>query len=109
MERLSGYELRHGEAVACGLVAAARLAEALGCAEDGLTKRVADALTTWGLPTTIPAYPVPAILDAMTHDKKKQQGQLRWILPRRIGEVEIVEDVSVKAVEDVLEALQVKG
>lgn len=109
LERLSGYELRHGEAVACGLVAAARLAEALGCAEDGLTKRVADALTTWGLPTTIPAYPVPAILDAMTHDKKKQQGQLRWILPRRIGEVEIVEDVSVKAVEDVLEALQVKG
>jgi 3-dehydroquinate synthase len=109
LERLSGYELRHGEAVACGLVAAARLAEALGCAEGGLTKRVADALTTWGLPTTIPAYPVPAILDAMTHDKKKQQGQLRWILPRRIGEVEIVEDVSVKAVEDVLEALQVKG
>ena len=107
LERLSDYELRHGEAVACGLVAAARLAEALGRAERGraecgLSGRIAAALANWGLPTTLPPHPIDAILDAMTHDKKKHQGRLRWILPRRIGEVEIVADVPEDVVRDVL-------
>ncbi len=109
LERLSGYELRHGEAVACGLVAAARLAETLGYAEPGLAKRIAAALANWALPTKIPAYSLPTILEAMTHDKKKQQGRLRWILPTRIGEVKIVDDVSLDAVEAVLKKLQVEG
>jgi 3-dehydroquinate synthase len=102
LERLSDYELRHGEAVACGLVAAARLAEALGRAECGLSGRIAAALANWGLPTTLPPHPIEAILDAMTHDKKQHQGGLRWILPRRIGEVEIVADVPEEVVREVL-------
>ena len=108
LERLSDYTWRHGEAVACGLVAAARLAEALAHAERGLAARIAAALANWGLPTTIPAYPIPTILDAMTHDKKKHQGHLRWILPRRIGEVEMVEDVPREVVEEVLRKLRIE-
>jgi 3-dehydroquinate synthetase len=102
LERLSDYELRHGEAVACGLVAAARLAEALGRAAFGLAGRIAAALANWGLPTTLPPYPIDALLDAMTHDKKKHRGRLRWILPRRIGEVEIVAEVPEDVVREVL-------
>ena len=41
--------------------------------------------------------------NGMAHDKKRRQGRPRWILPRRIGEVEIVDDVPAEVVRAVLE------
>jgi 3-dehydroquinate synthase len=107
LERLSDYTLRHGEAVAVGMVVAARLAERLTLADAGLAARIAAALAAWGLPTRVPAYPVHTILDAMAHDKKRYAGQLRWVLPRRMGAVEIIDDVPISAVDEVLRELQV--
>ena len=109
LERLSGYRLRHGEAVAVGMVVAARLAERLGLADPGLAARLAAALAAWGLPTRVPSYPVDSIVDAMAHDKKRHAGRLRWVLPREIGAVEIVDDVPIRASVEVLRELQVEG
>jgi 3-dehydroquinate synthase len=102
LERLSDYTLRHGEAVAIGTVVAARIAEALDRAEAGLADRIAGVLLAAGLPVRCPPQPAGAVLDAMRHDKKRRGGQLRWILPRDIGEVEITRDVPPPVVRAVL-------
>ncbi len=102
LEQVSDFTLRHGDAVSIGMVVAARIAAALGRAEPGLAARIADVLAAWGLPVTCPPYPVEAIWQAMTHDKKKQGKGLRWILPRAIGDVEIVDNVPEDLVRQIL-------
>ncbi len=97
VELVSGFRLRHGEAVAIGMVVEARLAEELGLAEAGLAERLAAALRGLGLPTQIPADLEPgAILRAMGADKKRAGGSVRFALPLRIGAartgIEIDED-----------------
>ncbi len=89
VEKASRYRLRHGEAVAIGLVAEARLAERLKLASGGLAEEIATVLETLGLPTRIPRELSNAeILRAMRVDKKRAGGQVRFSLPVRIGAVE---------------------
>ncbi len=102
LEQVSEFTLRHGDAVSIGMVAAARIAEALGGAELGRAARIATGVAAWGLPVVCPLYPVDAIWVAMMHDKKKQGKGLRWILPRAIGDVEIVDDVPEGLVRRIL-------
>ena len=90
VELASGYRLRHGEAIAIGMVAEARLAERLGLAEAGLAKGIAACLRGLGLPTEIPPdLDRQTTLRAMSVDKKKSKGQVRFSLPVRIGEVQV--------------------
>ncbi len=105
LERLSGFSLRHGEAVSIGIVAVAQIAGELGRAGPALVGRVASLLTAWGLPVRCPPFDASAIWEAMAHDKKRRGRSLRWVLPRAIGEVEIVEDVPRETVAAVLRDL----
>jgi shikimate kinase / 3-dehydroquinate synthase len=102
VELVSGYRIRHGEAVAIGMVVEARLAERLGLAEPGLSHTIAAICAAAGLQTGIPAdLDRTAIRGAVVVDKKKSQGRVRFALPVRIGEVKIGVDVP----DDVLSAL----
>jgi 3-dehydroquinate synthetase len=105
LERLSDFTLRHGEAVAVGMVAAARIATALGRADADLVARIESALEAWGLPVRCSPYQVDEVWEAMAHDKKRRGRTLRWILPRAIGQVEIAEDVPQDVVRSVLQDL----
>jgi shikimate kinase/3-dehydroquinate synthase len=88
VEVVSGYELRHGEAVAIGMVAEARIAEAIGLAQQGLADEIRAALENLGLPAEIPhGMDRRGILEAMQVDKKRSRGRVRFALPVRIGEV----------------------
>ncbi len=110
LERLSGYRLRHGEAVAVGLTAAVQLASALGLLEDPSLGAALEArLTAWGLPTRYAGPPPEAILAAAAHDKKGRGGRLRWVLPRRVGVVEVVEAPPEAAVRAALAAVRAPG
>lgn len=102
LETLSDYSLRHGEAVAIGMVVASRIAVALGRADPSLVSRIEAALTAWGLPVRCPPFDVDAICDVMTHDKKKRGRSLRWVLPIAIGQVEVVDDVPLDVVRSIL-------
>jgi shikimate kinase/3-dehydroquinate synthase len=89
LEQASGYRLRHGEAVAIGMVAAARLSEQRGIAGHGLADEIVGVLRRLGLPVEIPAdLDIGAINAAMGLDKKRAAGKVRFVLPRRIGEVQ---------------------
>ncbi|RYZ71831.1 MAG: 3-dehydroquinate synthase [Lysobacteraceae bacterium] len=95
--------LNHGEAVAVGMVLAARLSTALGMAGEEDAARLAALLAAFGLPTRIPPGLAPtALLERMRLDKKNQAGRLRLVLWRGVGRAEVVPDVDEKAVLAVL-------
>ena len=99
LEVASGYRLRHGEAVAMGLVAEARLAEGLGLAEKGLADTIAGALRALGLPTEVPSgLDREAIIKGMEVDKKRARGEVLFSLPARVGEVQVGVSVDDKIV-----------
>ncbi|MDD3243578.1 MAG: 3-dehydroquinate synthase [Eubacteriales bacterium] len=84
VEQASGLTLPHGDAVAIGMVMAARVSRALGiCAED-LPRRVAQALAANGLPIRCP-YDAKTLLTSALRDKKRQGEQITLVLPERIG------------------------
>jgi len=109
LERLSDFTLRHGEGVGIGMVAAARIAGALGWAEEELAVRVEAALRAWTLPVRCPAFEVDAIWAAMAHDKKRRGRALRWVLPWDVGQVAISEDVPREVVVGVLQEMGARG
>ena len=102
VERLSDFDLRHGEAVSIGLVAAARIAAALNRAEPTVAEQIETALVAWELPVRCPPYTIDAIWGVMEHDKKKRGKRLQWVLPLSIGRVELTQDVPREIVNQVL-------
>jgi len=107
-EALCGYgELLHGEAVAIGMVYAARLARKLGRIDDSIVTRQANLLTALGLPTRLPdpsRLSTADLLDRMRLDKKSAGGKLRFVLPTKLGHVELVDGVGEADVVAVIEA-----
>jgi 3-dehydroquinate synthetase len=94
LETVSGYRLRHGEAVAIGMVREARLAERLGIAAAGLSETIADTLMGLGLPVNVPPDLDPTnIIRTMRYDKKMNSGIVRFALPAAIGEVRAAVEV----------------
>jgi len=102
LEALSGYELRHGDAVAIGLVAAVRIACRQGLTSSGLVERIERVLRRNNLPTSCPARRIDGVEAAMVRDKKRADGVLRWVLPRGIGDVIVANDVPPEVVREVL-------
>lgn len=99
LESVSGYQLRHGDAVAIGLVCAARLAARRAKCPPQLVMRIADLLTRLKLPVQVPEGMSPeVIIAAMQTDKKRAAGRLQFILPRALGDVMIVDDVTAEQV-----------
>jgi 3-dehydroquinate synthase len=96
---------RHGEAVAIGMVGAAKLSVALGLATPDLTAATLDLLRTYGLPTTIPGLSAEKLLARMAWDKKMKDGQLRFILSPGLGEVLVKTDVPPDAILSVMRTM----
>ncbi len=90
VELASGFQLGHGESVAIGMVAETRMSEQIGLAEAGLADETAAVLQAVGLPTEIPSdLDRNEITDAMTRDKKKAGGVIKFALPVAIGDVRV--------------------
>jgi 3-dehydroquinate synthase len=104
IEAVAGYggKFQHGEAVAVGMVLESRLAEALGWIGPDTTARLEALLRRFGLPTSIGSLKPDALLDAMTRDKKNRCGKVRFVLPRRIGHVELTDAPTPEQVRAVL-------
>jgi 3-dehydroquinate synthase len=90
VELVSGFRLRHGEAVAIGMALEAQLAEDIGLADPGLAAAIRRALQGLGLPVEIPpGLDRAAIFQAMGTDKKRSGGNPRFALPVRIGQARV--------------------
>lgn len=88
IENAAGYgEYLHGEAVAIGLCAAARLSQKLGYIAAGDVTRVEAVVRAHGLPTRLRArLPLADLRAAMARDKKVRAGGLRFVVLKRVGE-----------------------
>lgn len=102
IESVSELKVWHGEAVAIGMIAEARISNKLGRLDQKEVSRLKSLITRASLPTEIPDLEVEKIIQAMKHDKKILQGKLRFALPKSIGNVFITDEVSPSLVEQVL-------
>ena len=98
LESASGYGvLLHGEAVAIGMHMAALLAHALGRVDAVFVERQRALLQAFDLPIANPGLPATELWQIMQHDKKVEHGKLRFVLPNRLGNVEVVPGVEQPA------------
>ena len=102
-ETLTGYsQLLHGEGVAMGMLCASRLAQRLGRIDESVTRRQERLLQALGLPIEPPRLDPERVIRAMSHDKKVEHGRLRFVLPTRLGHVELAGNVPAELVREAL-------
>ncbi len=94
--------LLHGEAVAIGMECAARLAHRLGRIDEEFVSRQTALLKALHLPTEVPDFDGDELVRIMRRDKKADEGRLRFVLPTKLGHVELVKDVRIDDVKAVL-------
>jgi shikimate kinase/3-dehydroquinate synthase len=108
VETYTSYErYTHGEAVAIGMVVAARIAHALKMLKAEPVHRITRLLERFGLPTHLPKADPGVLMSLMDTDKKAVAGQVRFVLPTQIGQVQIVDsvpkDILRRAIKESLE------
>lgn len=91
-------EFSHGEAVAVGIILAARLSEAAGVAPAGLEERLRTDFIACGLPVDC-LFPLEELTGAMARDKKAEDGKIHFILIKGIGEVTEYDMTAAEAAE----------
>ena len=106
IETVTGYrKYLHGEAVAIGMHIEAKLASMLALINNKQVSRIKALIDSYGLPSEKPQdIDVGHILSAMELDKKAVAGQLKFILPEKIGKVRIQTGVSWKIIKDLLQS-----
>lgn len=106
VEIASNFALRHGEAVALGMLAEAKIAVELGLANPDLVELVSNCLQKLELPRGIPAgLSVESILAAMLSDKKRFAGRIKFVLPQSVGNIIFGQDVDKSIVAAVIAAM----
>ncbi len=102
IEAVSGLKVWHGEAVAIGMLAEARISNRMGILDKSEVDRLKIMITKAGLPIELPEYKIEDMMQAIKHDKKVLQGKLRFALLKSIGEVFLTDEVDSSLVEEVL-------
>lgn len=100
IEAASGHSVLHGVAVAHGMRAAAHIAELIGMCPPGLGAEQDRLLAAQGLPGPPLRIEPGAVLEALAQDKKSRAGEVRWVLPRRIGHAEVGIEAPAEAVRE---------
>ena len=94
--RKNGDDITHGEAVAMGIVMAAILSERTGLACRGFASALAAEMKSAGLPVECP-YPAGSLAEAMSKDKKAEDGIVHFVLLSRPGDVRIADMTASQA------------
>ena len=95
LEALTRYRyFLHGEAVAWGMLGAARIAVATGRLRDESAFRIAQLIARCGEIPPIPSIASAALLRVIAGDKKSRDGKVGWVLPRKVGAVDFGVQVS---------------
>lgn len=107
LETLTNYtQFTHGEAVALGMIVAARISCAIGATDQATVEKQERLISAAGLPTRIDRLIDPqSVVRQLTRDKKRLAGQTRWVLPKTIGEVFLTDDVPLDVVLRVVKGL----
>lgn len=104
VEKNTGYSrYNHGEAVAIGMVCAARISLALGLVGESQVNRVEALINKLQLPVKAEGCDIDTLYGAIFHDKKTINGQVKWVLmDGEIGKVTLKKDVPENIVKDAM-------
>ncbi|AGB40502.1 3-dehydroquinate synthase [Halobacteroides halobius DSM 5150] len=106
LEAVTNYKkYRHGEAVAIGMVAAAKLAYKRGLLDSAALERQKELISNFGLPVAYHNLEKEQIIKALSKDKKVKNGVIRFILANQIGKVIITSDLTEENIRETLEEL----
>lgn len=95
----------HGEAVAIGMCIEARLSQMLDFVDRDQVFRIKGIIDSYGLPSEMPAdIDMNSILSSIKLDKKAVAGELKFILPEKIGRVRIQKGVTEKSIRELLQS-----
>jgi 3-dehydroquinate synthase len=107
VETAENYTLRHGHAVAIGMVYASRLALKAGLCDATVPERVEKLIKSYGLPADLSALghrpSVDGLMDTMQIDKKAEGGKVKFVLPKKLGEVVITKEWEEQQLRELLE------
>ncbi len=102
IETASDFKVRHGQAVAIGMVTEGRISNMLGILSRSDLIRLRNLIKKADLPVEISNLNVNKVIQAIKHDKKIFKGKIRFILPKSIGSVFISDEVTLELIERVL-------
>jgi 3-dehydroquinate synthase len=103
LEAAGNYRaLKHGEAVLLGMAAEAFIAQQMGLLSADVLERIEAFVSRIPLELKRDSLPPAKILDAVRRDKKTADGKTRFVLPVRLGEVRILEDVEPELIRSSL-------
>jgi len=96
-EEATGYRrFLHGEAVAWGLLAVARLAERLGAMDQDSAARIRNMILQLGPLPGLARIDPSGVIELLSKDKKTIGGKIHWVIPERIGKVRVRTDVPIR-------------
>jgi shikimate kinase/3-dehydroquinate synthase len=99
VELVSKFSIRHGEAIAIGMVAEAKYAVRIGVAAKSVEEAIVESLKALGLPIDIPKeMRREEIIRAMRADKKKNVNTVRFALPVEIGKIKLMDVMNLESV-----------
>ena len=102
IEAVSGFGLKHGQAVAIGMMAAAKISSRMGLLAENEVDRLEKLIRAAGLPVKMPALDTAAVMEAMRHDKKVKGDKIRFVLLKSMGNAFISDEVDPVLVREVL-------
>jgi 3-dehydroquinate synthase len=107
VETAERYTMRHGYAVAIGMVYASRLAAKMGLCDVSMPSRVKKLIKSYGLPVDFSALSrklaAADLIDTMRIDKKVEGGKVKFVLPKKMGEVVVTKEWEEGMLREVLE------
>ncbi len=102
VETVSHFNLKHGQAVAIGMMAAAKISARMGMLDEGEVVKLEKLIMAAGLPVKMPELDREEIMQAMRHDKKVRGDKIRFVLLKSIGNAFISDEVAPALVKEVL-------
>lgn len=100
------YELRHGECVSIGMVAAGWISREMGLLDAADYERLVSALKAFGLPVTVPrGVDVDTVAALTLGDKKSRGGKRRWVLLDGLGQTVVRDDAPEDLVRRAIEVV----
>jgi 3-dehydroquinate synthase len=111
LEALTNYRrYTHGEAVAIGMIAAAKISREIDTMDQDTVKPLEGLVKAAGLPTLIdPTIDPHEVVHQLNRDKKRLDGRVRWVLPQTIGKVFVTDEVPPDVVLSVLKNMTTSG
>jgi 3-dehydroquinate synthase len=105
LEAEAEFKGYHGEAVAVGIIAAAKISQRLGLLKANDVEGIKKMIAKFGLPIACAGVSADNLIETIRFDKKTTSGQTRWVLVEGIGKGITNQTVPEEVVAKILEEL----